>query len=135
MRWGHLGRWSAPTQPGDVHEADATSSPVDDASFDAAVCVQVLEYVAEPTAGLAEINRALGFEDIRAEAHPFVSFDFDPETYGVALIPVIGAFVAGRNGITDEQAQAWIAEQRQLGERSEFYFASTHLCCRARKPR
>jgi arsenite methyltransferase len=171
-----------------LHEADATSLPVDDASFDAAVCVQVLEYVAEPTAGLAEINRALrpggrvvvwdidwatvslhsedparmervigawdehlahrslprtlgprlrsaGFEDIRVKAHPFVSFDFDPETYGVALIPVIGAFVAGRNGITDEQAQAWIAEQRQLGERGEFYFASTQLCCRARKPR
>jgi arsenite methyltransferase len=32
---------------------------VDDESFDAAVCVQVLEYVANPTAGLAEINRAL----------------------------------------------------------------------------
>ena len=172
----------------ELHEADAASLPVDDESFDAAVCVQVLEYVAEPTAGLAEINRALrpggrvvvwdidwatvslhsedptrtervigawdehvahrslprtlgprlrsaGFEDIHADAHPFVSFDFDPETYGVALIPFIEAFVVGRNGITDEQAQAWIAEQRQLGERGEFSFASTQLCCRARKPR
>jgi arsenite methyltransferase len=79
--------------------------------------------------------RSAGFEDIRTDAHAFVSFDFDPETYGVALIPFIGAFVVGRNGITDEQAQAWIAEQRQLGERGEFYFASTQLCYTATKPR
>ena len=156
----------------ELHEANAVSLPVDDESFDAAVCVQVLEYVADPNAALAEINRALrlggrvvvwdidwatvslhsedltrmervraawdehlahrslprtlgprlrsaGFEAIRTKAHPFVSFDFDPETYGVALIPFIGAFVVGRNGVTDEQAQAWIAEQRQLGERGD----------------
>ena len=42
-----------------LHEADAGSLPVDDESFDAAACVQVLGYVADPTAGLAEINRAL----------------------------------------------------------------------------
>ncbi len=40
-------------------EADATSLPIDDASFDAAVCVQVLEYVADTTAALSELHRAL----------------------------------------------------------------------------
>jgi arsenite methyltransferase len=41
------------------HEADATSLPVADESFDAALCVQVLEYVPDATAALAEIHRAL----------------------------------------------------------------------------
>jgi arsenite methyltransferase len=41
------------------HRADATALPVDEASFDAALCVQVLEYVADPTAALAQIHRAL----------------------------------------------------------------------------
>ena len=41
------------------HEADATSLPVEDASFDAALSVQVLEYVADVPAALAEIYRAL----------------------------------------------------------------------------
>jgi SAM-dependent methyltransferase len=40
-------------------QADATSLPVEDASFDAALCVQVLEYVPDLPAGLAELHRAL----------------------------------------------------------------------------
>ena len=43
----------------EFHEADATALPVDDASFDAALSVQVLEYVADIPAALAEIRRAL----------------------------------------------------------------------------
>jgi arsenite methyltransferase len=41
------------------HETDATSLPVEDASFDAALCVQVLEYVPDVTVALAEMHRAL----------------------------------------------------------------------------
>jgi ubiquinone/menaquinone biosynthesis C-methylase UbiE len=39
--------------------ADATALGVADADFDAAICVQVLEYLAEPRDGLAELYRAL----------------------------------------------------------------------------
>jgi arsenite methyltransferase len=41
------------------HEADATALPVADGAFDRVLCVQVLEYVAEPDAALAELRRAL----------------------------------------------------------------------------
>ena len=40
-------------------EGDATSLPVADASFDGAVCVQVLEFVADAPAALRELYRAL----------------------------------------------------------------------------
>lgn len=40
-------------------EADATSLPVKDSSFDAALCVQMLEYLPDVPAGLAELYRAL----------------------------------------------------------------------------
>jgi SAM-dependent methyltransferase len=43
----------------EFHDGDATSLPVEDASFDAAVCVQVLEYVQDVDAGLSEIYRAV----------------------------------------------------------------------------
>jgi SAM-dependent methyltransferase len=41
------------------HEGDATSLPVEGEDFDAALSVQVLEYVNDPAAALAEIHRAL----------------------------------------------------------------------------
>jgi SAM-dependent methyltransferase len=43
----------------EFHHADATALPVADASFDAALSVQVLEYVADIPGALAEIHRAL----------------------------------------------------------------------------
>ena len=171
----------------ELRPGEAVSLPVDDTSFDAALCVQVLEYVPDPTLALAEMHRALrpggrivvwdvdwatvslhaldsaltdrvlhawdehlthpslprtlgprlrsaGFEGVGMEAHPFSTCELDPETYGAALLPLVSTFVVGRNGITDELAQAWVSEQQQLGQRDEFYFSSTQLCFTATKP-
>ncbi len=41
------------------HEASATALPVDDSSFDAALSVQVLEFITEVDAALAEMRRIL----------------------------------------------------------------------------
>ena len=43
----------------EFYEADATSLPVADASVDRALCVQVLEYVADLSGALRELHRAL----------------------------------------------------------------------------
>jgi arsenite methyltransferase len=43
----------------ELHEANATSLPVPDASFDQALAVQVLEYGQDVPAALAEMRRAL----------------------------------------------------------------------------
>ena len=168
-------------------EGDALNVPVEDASFDAALSVQVQEYVPDATAGVAELWRALrpggravvfdadwatlslqsdetgltgrvlrawdehlahrslprtlasrlraaGFEDVEMTAHPFATAEFDADSYGPALTPFIGAFVAGRQGIREEEAEAWVAGQRELGERGEYYFAIIQFCFSARKP-
>jgi SAM-dependent methyltransferase len=174
---------------GDVtfHEADATSLPVDDSSFDAALCVQVLEYVPDVAAGLAGLHgalrpggrvvvwdvdwatvswhsrdparmervlrsweehlahpslprtlapalRAAGFDEVEMQAHGFASAAFDPETYGAALVPLIRSFVAGRGDVSDDEAAGWAAEQAELGERREYYFACTQFCFSATRP-
>jgi len=171
----------------EFHGADATSLPVADASVDRALCVQVLEYLADPAGALAEMQRALrpggrvlvwdidwatvslhsaepsrmrrvmrafdehlvhpslpstlaprlraaGFTDVEMEAHAFASCEMDPETYGVALLPGIRSFVPGREGLSDEDADAWLAEQRELGERDEYFMSSTQFCFTAIKP-
>jgi arsenite methyltransferase len=171
----------------EFHQADATSLPVGDATFDAALCVQVLEYVPDVATGLAEFYRALrpggrvvvwdvdwatvswhsadparmehvlrawdehlahpslprtlapamrsvGFEQVEMQAHSFATSEFDPDTYGTAAIPIIQSFVPGRNGLSDEEANAWAEEQRQLGERGEFYFACLQFSFTGTRP-
>jgi arsenite methyltransferase len=169
------------------HEGNASALPVEDAGFDAALCVQVMEYVPEPTTALAEILRTLrpggraliwdidwatvwwhssdpermqrvlrvwdehlvhpslprtlgtqmrtvGFEDVRLQGHSFATIDFDPEAFGVGMMGLIGDFVRGRSGVTEDEADAWAAEQAQLGERGEFFFEGTQFCFTGRKP-
>jgi ubiquinone/menaquinone biosynthesis C-methylase UbiE len=165
----------------EFHEADATSLPVEDGGFDAALCVQVMEYVPDTAAALAELHRAIrpggrvviwdvdwatvgwhtsdparmervlrawdehlahrslprrlapamraaGFEEVEMQAHSFAAAEFDPESFGVAFLPAIRRFVAGRGGVSEDEATAWAAEQRDLGERGEFFYAGLQFC-------
>jgi arsenite methyltransferase len=172
----------------ELHEADATSLPVETSSFDAALSVQVLEYVADVPAALAEIYRALraggrlvvwdvdwatvslhttdlarterilrswdrhlahpalpqtltaqlqaaGFDDVKLEGHSFATNEFSPDTYGGFLVPFIAQFVVGRDGVSEDEARGWEAEQRELAQRSEFFFACIQFCFTATRPR
>lgn len=171
----------------ELHEADATDLPVADEDFDAAVSVQVLEYVPNVAAALAQIHRALraggravvwdvdwatvswrsrdesrmervlhawdghlahaslpgtlapllrsaGFADVGVEAHAFATIELTSDAYGAGVFPLIEQYVAGREEIGPEEASAWAAEQRELAEAGEFYFACTQFCFTARKP-
>jgi arsenite methyltransferase len=162
-------------------QADATSLPVTDESFDAALCVQVLEYVPDVGSVLRELHRALrpggrltvwdvdwttvswhssdpermqrvlgawdehlahsslprtlaanlraaGFKSVRAEGHVFATNELIPDAYGGALFPLIEQFVAGGSTIDEDEARAWAAEQRDLDERGEFFFACVQFC-------
>ncbi|HEX8053693.1 MAG TPA: methyltransferase domain-containing protein [Thermoleophilaceae bacterium] len=165
-------------------EGEATALPFDDASFDAVLSVQVMEYVPDVAAALAEVHRVLrpggrvvlwdidwttvswhsrdpvrmrrvleawdghlidpalprrlaplmragGFEDVRMEAHTFATAELTLDAYGGSLIGVVEPFVAA-SGLADE-ASAWAAEQRELGESGEFYFAVVQVCFTGRR--
>jgi arsenite methyltransferase len=165
----------------EFHEGDATSLPVEDAGFDAALSVQVLEYVADVDAALAELHRVLrpggrvvvwdvdwatvswysrdparmarvlgawddhlthpslpqtlaarlrsvGFTDVQAEGHSFTTAEPSPDAYGTAIMPLIEDYLAGHDGIAEEEARAWAAEQRELGLRGGFFFACIQFC-------
>jgi arsenite methyltransferase len=77
---------------------------------------------------LAARLRAAGFSDVRAEGHTFATTELTPDAYGAAILPLVKDYVAGRGGVTADEAAAWAAEQRALGERGEFFFACVQFC-------
>jgi arsenite methyltransferase len=171
----------------EFHEADATALPVPDSSFERALSVQVLEYVADVPAALVEMRRALrpggrvliwdvdwatvswhaidaeltrrvlaawekhlthpslprtlapqlrdaGFEDVRIDAHNFATIELIPDAYGGSLVPLLEQYVAEQGGMSQADAKVWADEQRELGERGEFFFTVTQFCCTATRP-
>jgi ubiquinone/menaquinone biosynthesis C-methylase UbiE len=98
------------------HQGDAAALPLPDGGFDAALCVQVLEYVEDVTAALRELRRV-----VRPGGRVLV-WDVDWRT------------VAGHEDIGPDEAAAWAREQRELAERGEFYFACVQLCFTAMRP-
>jgi hypothetical protein len=44
------------------------------------------------------------------------------------ILPLIQRYVASRDDITDEVAGRWAAEQHELGEQGEFFFACIQFC-------
>jgi len=55
----------------DIH-GDAGSIPVEDESFDAVLCTQVLEHVPQPLGALREFRRVLGSEGVLIATVPFL---------------------------------------------------------------
>jgi SAM-dependent methyltransferase len=82
-------------------------------SRDNALTTRVLrawdEHLAEPSLPrtLGARLRSAGFEDMRVEARAFAANGGDPERFGAALVSLIATFVAGRQGISDVEAEAW----------------------------
>ena len=87
--------------------------------------------------GTCSTSRAFtrGSSDVRLEGHTFATNELDSSTYGGFLVPFIAGFVVGRDGISEAEANAWEAEQRELAQRSEFFFfACIQDCFAAMRP-
>ena len=44
------------------------------------------------------------------------------------LVPLLEQYVAGQGGMSQQEAKAWADEQRELGDRGEFFFTVTQFC-------
>lgn len=82
---------------------------------------------------LAPRMREAGFIDVEMSAHNFSTIELDPETYGGSLVETGSAMLANL-GASKEDVEGWTTEQRELGERDEFYFSVTQFCFTAKRP-
>ncbi len=77
---------------------------------------------------LAPQLRDAGFEHIEMDAHPFATIELIADAYGGSLVPLVEQYVVDQGGMSQQEAKAWADEQRDLGERGEFFFTVTQFC-------
>ena len=83
---------------------------------------------------LANRLRRVGFQVEAQQVLPLFSPTYDPNSYSNRSLDGIAAFVAGREGITREEANAWARELRQFAEHGEYFFSLNRYIFLATKP-
>lgn len=64
-----------------------------------------------------------GFEQISVEIVPLLNLTYDPQTYSVGMMTLLGNFAAGRNGLTAEDIAAWQEDARAIGAEDDYFFS------------
>lgn len=72
--------------------------------------------------------RDAGFGEVQMQGHVFATSELDPETYGGYLVPLIRDYVVDHELVAADDADAWVAEQRELAGAGRFYFTVTQFC-------
>lgn len=78
--------------------------------------------------------RAAGFQITRREIIPLLNPEYHANCFAAGILDGIRGFVAGRSGITREEADAWAQSLRDLGARGEFFFSINRYVFQAVKP-
>jgi ubiquinone/menaquinone biosynthesis C-methylase UbiE len=66
---------------------------------------------------------AAGFSQVRVEVVPLLNLAYDPNTYSVGMMTMLGNFATGRNGLSADDIAAWKADARAIGDKNEYFFS------------
>jgi ubiquinone/menaquinone biosynthesis C-methylase UbiE len=77
--------------------------------------------------------RSAGFELTCEEVVPLMNTRYDPESYSGMQINEVVGFVAGRDGITHEEANAWASELLERGRTGDYFFSLNRYLFLVRK--
>ena len=72
---------------------------------------------------LANHLRAAGFHVREQRVLPLFNPGYGENIFSAHLIGLISAFVVRRGGVTQAQADAWVADLKRAGERGEYFFS------------
>jgi arsenite methyltransferase len=78
--------------------------------------------------------REAGFTVRSRMAIPMFNPEFEDNTYGKGLLAMMSSFAAGRNGISQSEADAWFAEFAALSKEGNFFFSLNRYLFVANKP-
>jgi arsenite methyltransferase len=74
-----------------------------------------------------------GFDAALPLVLPLLNVGYQPDTYSAGLLELIARFVAGRAGVTAEEARAWADDLRSLGP--DYFFSLNRYLFRATRAR
>jgi len=78
--------------------------------------------------------REAGFEVIQRGTIPIFNTEYTPHCFGWGICQIMAAFTAGRRGVTEADAEAWLADLEALGDAGAFFFSLNRYYVLARKP-
>ena len=78
--------------------------------------------------------RDAGFTVRQRDVIPMFNPEYRENTYGKGLLGIMAAFAAGRKGVSQEEANSWIAEFSELGRQGKFFFSLNRYFFVAYKP-
>jgi len=67
--------------------------------------------------------RGASFAIWRREVMPIFNPEYHMNTYSYGLIGFMASFAVGRNGVTQDEADAWVAELHELGKQGKYFFS------------
>jgi len=86
-----------------------------------------------PTTLTPRLRRA-GLQIVRRDVNPMFNPEYSPDSYSGGILEGIRRFVPGRMGLTAEDADAWAADLRELGEAGEYFFSVNRYLFMTVKP-
>lgn len=94
------------------------------------------QHLADPhlPASLTPKLKQAGFQVVRRDVHPMFNPEYSPDSYSAGILEGIRTFVPGRNGVGQDEADAWAADLRALGEAGEYFFSVNRYLFQAVKP-
>ena len=78
--------------------------------------------------------RRAGFRQTNVEIQPIFESTHDPDNYSLQIAGLIRSFVPGRQGVTQDDAEAWFADLYDVGERDEHFFSINRFQFEVQKP-
>ena len=92
------------------------------------------EHLADPglPRRLTGLLKGAGFEVETPTVLPILNAGYDPRTYSGGAIGFVSTFVAGRGGISEDEAAAWADDLTGLGD--DYFFSINRYLFLARKP-
>ena len=66
---------------------------------------------------------AAGFRKVQVTVVPLLNLAYDPATYSVGMMTLIGNFASGRNGLSAADIAGWRDDAKRMGEQGEYFFS------------